>query len=219
MLTPVKVCAIALMLLQVFLLTEYPVQIAIVMCALAAMFWCVSISVRQLLLRNSVIAAFAATFAGFAVVSGLISQTLDFRRIIEIVAKILLTFNCLYLGGLWLGREGLMRIVNAMPSERLRLYCVLFYRTAGIFVRAHGRILNQLRSRLDFTFRNRLLIARYYMQNLMFKELYAYHHYQSALYSRVHGTPSLHVDARKPSLHDITAIVIIIAGFIAGRIA
>ena len=141
--------------------------------------------------KNLLIFMFTAFFCGLALVSGMFRGEIEYSVIALDAMRILLMFNLLYAGVRWIGREGGYRIIAAMPSLRVRMFFVLFGRNFVSIARAHRSILDHLRSRLDFRWKNRILIARYYLQNIIEKEMYAYRYHQAVLVARLSQEPPL----------------------------
>ncbi len=139
----------------------------------------------ELLARNILVAFFAVFFMVVAAVSALLRGGAPTMHVPELGARIILIFNAIYLGGRWIGNFGVLRLLDSLPSERLRLFMLLLIKQAHALLAANRTIIDQLRSRLDMTRKERLLVARFYIQNMVYGELRSYQSLQAALYTRL----------------------------------
>ncbi len=170
---------------------------------------------RTLLRKNYFIFAFAVIFSGFSVFSGILRGGIEWTVITATFYKIILVYNIVYLFGIWMGKNGFLRILSVLPGRRIRLFLILFHRTVYSFMNKSKLVLFQVRSRLELTTRDRLIIARYYIQNLLLKELYSFHYYQAALHTRVHHDVLPYSSPEKISSTDplLIGLVIVIYAF------
>ena len=215
MLTISKFCAIAALFIQILTLRSDMISLLIIMIELIALINASSIKALQLLKNNFFIISFSLFFGLFAFISGTMANDLNTKNIILIIIKIVFTFNCIYSGIQWIGRRGLISIINGLPSKRIYLFIIFFIKTADSLIRTHNRILNQLKARLILNYSGKILIARYYIQNMIFKELYAINHHQAAYYTRISVVPKLYINNENAAIPDIIALSVIIAGTFA----
>ncbi|MCU0846218.1 MAG: hypothetical protein MUC76_15015 [Spirochaetes bacterium] len=146
----------------------------------------------EMLVRNTLVGLFALFFISMAAISALLRGDMPTLHVAELGGRIVLVFNAVYLGGRWIGQTGVIRLVDSLPSERLRLFLILIVKQAHSILAANRMVIDQLRSRLDMTKRDRLLIARFYVQNMVYGELRSYRHLQAALYTRLPGRLSIY---------------------------
>ncbi|HSV95685.1 MAG TPA: hypothetical protein VLM75_01995 [Spirochaetota bacterium] len=179
---PILVLAV-LMSLAVFPLSLPVIATTLVMYALIVP--AVRVMPAELLARNIFIALSAVFFMLMAAVSSLLRGDMVNMHVPELGARIVLIFNAIFLGGRWIGNAGVLRLVDSLPSERLRLFMLLIIKQAHSLLAANRVVINQLRCRLDMTKRDRLLVARFYVQNMVYGELRSYRHLQAALYTRL----------------------------------
>ncbi|HON78647.1 MAG TPA: hypothetical protein PK544_09175 [Spirochaetota bacterium] len=135
---------------------------------------------------------FSIMFAAFSLVSGYIIGDVRVHDSIILALKIILIFN-IFLGGMqWIGTGGYMYLLNRIPSVRVRLFFLLLGNNMLRIMRNNREIVRQIRSRITLTGKNRLIIARYYFQNMLFKELYSMQHSHGALVLRLGESVSCH---------------------------
>ncbi len=180
-----KLTATAGLLLCAALAPVNGMNLLVIMALCAAMARRARVPVSRLAFRNAVVLGFAVFFMLAAAASALLRGEGALAPAARLAARTLLVFNAAYLGGEWIGRHGLLRVIDGIPSERVRLFLVLLARAVASFARNSGMIVMQLKSRIGLTARTRLLVARYYAQNLVYYELYALRHSQAALFSRL----------------------------------
>lgn len=141
--------------------------------------------ISDVLKRNIVIVSFSIFFAGFAVISGYISGDVRYKDPIVLALKIILVFNIVFGGMRWIGRNGYLYLLNRVPGMRLRLFFLLLGNNMLRMMRNNREIVRQIRSRVALTGKNRFIIARYYFQNMLFKELYSMRHSHGAMVLRL----------------------------------
>ena len=153
--------------------------------------------------RNIFILIFALLFSAFAFIPG--SQPLPGSSggIFSMFLKIIIIFNLFYLGSRWIGRHGYYSLLNRVSSQGIRLYLLLLGNTVTGFVRNSRLILYQLRSRIGTGIKNRFIFLRYYIQNLIIKDLYSLHLNHAAIVSRLHGDIEIITPDEKMELSDI----------------
>ncbi|MBD3425129.1 MAG: hypothetical protein GF417_11900 [Candidatus Latescibacteria bacterium] len=174
------------------------------------------IPLQLALRRNLLVAVFALTIVFFQLLTPVISGSYpDYRFVVITAARILLVFNIIMASLAWMGRDGFLWLLSRTAPGRLRLFLLLFARTAGIFQKLNRQIVYQLQSRFDTSGRKKYLIPRYYVQNLIAGELYSLHHYQSGVISRVHGELRL-LSRHRLSARDILTAAAVMALMIAG---
>ena len=147
---------------------------------------------KHLLARNVPVALFAVFFMGMAALSAAVRGDAPSAAVAVLGARIVLVFNAAYLGGRWIGRFGLFRLVDVIPSERVRLFLVLLVKQAHSLLAANRGVIDALRSRLVMDRRGRRIVARYYVQNMVFRELRSIRNLQAALYARLPDTLNLY---------------------------
>ncbi len=164
----------------------------------------------ELIRKNIIFISFIISLVLLQVLSGIIHDGIRWDRIVLISFKSIMIFNIAYLSGAWIGRRGMMDMVSAVPSQRVKLFLILFYRTVKTFLRTSRMVIFQVRSRMNLTARTRLVLARYYVRNLLVKELYSYHFHQAALYTRLPGRTTFRACPQRITIHDT-----LLAAFIA----
>ncbi len=159
--------------------------------------------------RNVFILIFIIIFSSFALISGYLNSYIDYGIIALTSVKILLIYNIVYIGGYWLGKNGFLYIVNSMPFFRLKLYLLFLYNILTSFIRRNQLIVYQLKSRLDLS-KKKSYIARYYIQNLIMKEMYTIHLNQAAIITRINSDFDLYAITEKLKLHDFMIFMLIV---------
>lgn|GEM_PF-2836814 len=150
------------------------------------MMYLVKADLDEILKKNILIVTFMIFFNTFIFISCLIEdRVVDFSYVISVSLSIFFVFNILIYGVKWLGKQGFLYIVNFFWSGRLKLFFLLFFRAVHNFKRVHSHVYYQIQSRIDVNSRDRYLIPRYYVQNIIAKELYAFRSNQAALISRL----------------------------------
>jgi hypothetical protein len=218
MLTFLKLFAIAVLFIQIIIIRINILSGLIIATELIVLMNAPSIKIKQLFKKNIFIISFPIFFGLFAFISGIMAHNLNNKKIFEIILKIIFTFNCIYPGLCWIGQKGLMLIINAVPSERLNLFFIFFIKTIEYLTRTHSRILNQLSVRLNLNYSGKFLIAKYYVRNMIFKELYAFSHNQAAFYTRISEVPQFYAARENAGLADIIALFAIFAGAVTSVI-
>ncbi|MGM0484911.1 MAG: hypothetical protein ACQERI_10215 [Candidatus Krumholzibacteriota bacterium] len=146
------------------------------------------LSLRLVLRRNLLVLVFVLTIAFFQLLTAVISGVSpDYEFVLITAARILLVYNVIMATVAWMGPAGFLRILEKAGSARIRIFLLLFARTIRMFLKLNRQIIYQLQSRFDTGGRNKYLIPRYYVQNLIAGELYSLQHYQAGVISRVHG--------------------------------
>lgn len=162
----------------------------------------------DLVKRNLFILSFVFIFSSFAALSGYLVGDVEYREIALTSVKIILIYNTIYIGGYWLGKNGFLSIVDTLPCLRVKLYLLLLYNILSSFIKRNQLIIYQLKSRLNLS-RQRGLVARYYVQNLIVKELYSIHLNQAAIVTRLHSDFDLYVPSEKLRIHDLIVLTLI----------
>ncbi len=146
------------------------------------------LSLRLVLRRNLLVLVFVLTIAFFQLLTAVISGVSpDYEFVLITAARILLVYNVIMATVAWMGPAGFLRILEKAGSARIRIFLLLFARTVRMFLKLNRQIIYQLQSRFDTGGRNKYLIPRYYVQNLIAGEIYSLQHYQAGVISRVHG--------------------------------
>lgn len=154
--------------------------------SIGLLFYVTGLTFGRVLYRNIPIISFAVFFSLFILFSAWLRNTPpNYVLLFMTAAKIIFIFNIMLAAVAWLGRNGLLFILKHIPSRRLKLFLMLLCRSIGGLRRNSAGIANQLRSRLDLSGRERFLIPRFYVRNLIMKDLYSFHHNQAALVSRL----------------------------------
>ncbi|HQP48194.1 MAG TPA: hypothetical protein PKX12_05645 [Spirochaetota bacterium] len=135
--------------------------------------------------RNIFILSFSIVFAGFSFVSGYIDGIARLNDSVILAVKIVFVFNILLGGMRWIGGSGYLYLLNRVPGIRLRLFFLLLGNNLVRMARNNREIVRQIRSRMAVTGRNRLVLARYYFQNMLFRELYSMGHSHGAMVLRL----------------------------------
>lgn len=177
-------------------------------CILLAIAFPLRIIPTDFVKRNLFILSFVFIFSSFAALSGYLIGDIDYREIALTSVKIILIYNTIYIGGYWLGKNGFLSIVDTVPCFRVKLYLLLMYNILSSFIKRNQLIMHQLKSRLDLS-HQRGLIARYYVQNLIVKELYSIHLNQAAIVTRLHSDFDLYVPSEKLKIHDVIVLTLI----------
>jgi len=159
--------------------------------------------------RNIFIIVFTIIFSSFALISGYLNDKIEYAQIAANAVKILLIFNIVYIGSLWSGKNGFLCLLNAMPLLRIKVFLLILHNMVLSFIKRSGLILYQLRSRLDLS-RQRGLVARYYVQNLLMKELYSIHLNQASIITRLHSDFDIYCMPEKMKISDGIAFVILL---------
>ena len=182
-----KLFVIGLMLVYtLFFMPNHVVWPVVLLLLIGIMFAVVPLNIKQILFRNIPILSFAIFFSIFFFFSAwLKGEAPDFYLLSVTTLKIIFVFNIMFAGTSWLGREGLLFLIKIVPTDRMKLFFILLYRSVNGLRRNSSGIANQIRSRLDLKGRDKLLVPRYYVRNLIMKDLYAFHHNQAALVSRI----------------------------------
>jgi hypothetical protein len=135
--------------------------------------------------RNIIILPFSIVFAGFSILSGYIDGNVRLYDPLMFAVKIVFVFNILLGGMRWIGGSGYLYLLNRAPGMRLRLFFLLLGNNLVRMLRNNREIVRQIRSRMTVTGKNKLIIARYYFQNMLFRELYSMRHSHGAMVLRL----------------------------------
>ncbi|MBN1534040.1 MAG: hypothetical protein JXA20_15325 [Spirochaetes bacterium] len=189
---------------------EYPAASLLAIPALLLLAYRTGTTPVMLARKNIFILGFTFLYLLFALASALPWGMLPPADVPIVAARILLVYNAVLLSGRWLGVNGMQAVVRVLPSASLRLFLLMFLRTFGHFSRSIRTVADHVRCRLAPTPAGKVLVARYYLQNLMEKELYAYRYHQAAAITRITTVPEIYV-APEP----LSPWVVAIPGFIA----
>ena len=140
---------------------------------------------KRLLARNALVLLFAFFFMAMAAASAFVRGETPSVAVAVLGARIVLIFNAAYLGGRWMGRFGTLRLIDFVPSERVRLFLMLLFKQAHSLLAANRTVIDALRSRIDMDRGGRRIVARHYVQNMVFRELRSIRNLQAALYVRL----------------------------------
>ncbi len=207
MLIPLKITVILLLLLlSTGAFVRNPAGILLAIPALTPLVFLTRRRMKIYFKKSAIIIGFASAYVVFATLTRALQGDLSMATILLTGLKIILVYWVVLFAGPWLGKNGIKGVVSMMPSLRLRLFLILFIRTVGSLVKSHTSIVNQLRSRMRPSYNSRLLIARYYVQNLIEKELYSYQFHQAAILTRITADPEIYVaPERVRPAHLVTA--------------
>lgn len=210
MLIPIKLISLFLLILFTLYPSGSGLEIFIITAGiLAGIAIRLRIILTEVVKRNFFILTFVIIFSSFAAISGYLTGDIDYREIALTSVKIILIYNIIYIGGYWLGKNGFLCIVDTVPCFRVKLYLLLLYNILGSFIKRNQLIMYQLKSRLDLS-HQRGLIARYYVQNLIVKELYSIHLNQAAIITRLHSDFDLYVTPERLKIHDLIILALIV---------
>jgi hypothetical protein len=168
-----------------------PLWIAVSLLLTALLIYAGRARIKTLLLKNAAVFSFAAFFSLFM----FFPVKKDGLKILPVFLsafKIILVFNILAAGTSWLGKTGALFFVEMIPLLRMKLFLILLLRNLQGFKRNSNAIANQIRSRLELKGRQKLLIPKYYTRSLIMKELYAFHHHQAVIVSRLPDTIAIY---------------------------
>jgi hypothetical protein len=144
------------------------------------------IPLRAVLRRNLLISIFAVTISLFQLLTSMAAgETPDYRFVTVTAVRIILSYNFVALSLSWIGTAGFLHLLALIRSERIRLFLLLFARTVQSLMKLSRMIVFQIQSRIGAGARKRLLIPRWYLQNLIAGELYSLHRFQTGLASRL----------------------------------
>ncbi len=212
-----KITTLFVCLLHVLLPVNSPVAWAILNgIAILVLFYISGLAPEELLKRNILVVSFAVMIMLFQVITAVISgMQLNYTFMGITLARILFIYNMIMASVTWMGRGGLLWLVKHVPSERVRLFLLLFTRTVQMFMKLNRHIVFQLQSRIDTGSRKKYLVPRYYVQNLFTGEMYSLQHYQAGMMTRVHG-PVRVLHAATISRGDVTWSLCVILLMMAG---
>lgn len=187
-------------------------------CWIVLLIMAVGLKVRPslLLVRNLPIMAFALIFSLFILLTGMAGEGIRPASAPAYFLKIVLMFNAVLLGGLWIGKDGFLVLAGRVPSQRVRLFLILFHKRIRESLRMNIQIIRQLKSRVAFSRRNRMILVRYYFQNMLIRELYAYRHDQAALLTRITFPIAVYIPEIKYSAADLIIVLTILVILIIG---
>ncbi len=159
-------------------------------CASALVFiflFCLSrIGAADFARRNIFIIVFIAFYCGAVYISSLIeTKDVECIPVLVIVMKTFFVYNVILLTMSWGGSRGVAFLLGRISSLRLQLYFILLYRGVVHYRKVSRHVYYQVQSRLHSRREMRRLIPRYYVQNIIAKELYAFQHNQAALVARL----------------------------------
>lgn len=214
MLTCLKLFMVALLFIQILTLSLNIPLVLLAAFELIVLVKVSSVKYQYFIKKNILIISFSFFFGLFAVISGFVTNEMNIKKITETTIKIVFIFNCIYTGTHWIGRKGILKAIDSLPSNRLFIFIILFIKNFDFLIRTHLKIIYSLKSRLSFTNPEKLIVARYYFSNLIHKELYAFNKHQAAFYTRLSGDrPMLYVESEDLRLSDIAVILCILAGY------
>ncbi|MCL1865450.1 MAG: hypothetical protein FWF73_06530 [Spirochaetes bacterium] len=135
-----------------------------------------------LFFKNIPMFFFAAVFFVFMFFPGM---TLSADKFLTLF-KIILIFNISLAASSWLGRGGFLFCLKFISVQRLKLFLLLLSRSLASFERNVRAAAVGVQLRIELTGKQKLLVPKYYVRNLIMKELYSFQHSQAALASRLY---------------------------------
>jgi hypothetical protein len=169
-----------------------------------------SIRTAEIFRRNLVVLSFIIFYSVFGTIT-VFTAGGSYYTVSLISLKIILIFNIIWLSLRWLGTNGILCFMKAIPSEKIRLYLMLVAKGILVFKRNSDMIVMQIRSRLEPGRKSRGILVRYYIRNMIFRDIYSLHYLQAALYSRLPERLSVHTYGIKTGTADrIITIAIIL---------
>lgn len=146
--------------------------------------------IKELISKNIIIIISALSFSIFIAISALIEgRNPDFNMILAFSIRTVLIFNLIIMGAAWLGTSGFIWFLGLIPSRAIQAYFLLFYRGISGFKRISPLVIHQIRSRINIKSGEKYLVPRYYIYNMMMKEINMLTYYQAALASRTNPIP------------------------------
>lgn len=164
----------------------------------------------------------AAFFALAALVSSALRGVVDTPGALRLFLSIAGVLLAVRLGIVWAGRPGGLSLLRAIPSQRIRIYLLVLSTTLARLMSGNALAVHALTARLGGVHRNGLTIARWYVQNLIARELYALHWYQAVMATRIPPgrrlpVPRMELDRSPADAVLVGAIVILSGCVMAGR--
>lgn len=159
----------------------------------------IPININTILMDN----VFFASFVLFYLLFGFLSSFINGASPAVLYAtalKIFIALNIIRFSVRWIGSAGILSLIGLIPSEKLKLYLILTSKGIYLFRRNSRMIIMQIKSRLEPCRKNRRILARHYIHNMIFRELYTIQYLQASLYTRLpekikvypyHGKPGL----------------------------
>jgi hypothetical protein len=148
------------------------------------------ITIKSLVSKNIIITISSLSFSVFIAISALIEGGSPEAGIIAaFIIKTVLIFNLILMGAAWLGTPGFLWFLGLIPSRGVQVYFLLFYRGISGFKRISSLVVHQIRSRVNIRSGEKYLVPRYYIYNMMMKEINMLTYYQAALASRNNPIP------------------------------
>jgi len=135
-----------------------------------------------LFFKNAPMFFFAAVFFIFMFFP---TMTLTTDKLLTLLRMILI-FNISVATSAWLGRGGFLFCLKVISIQRIKLFLLLLSRSLGAFEKNAKAAARWVRLRIELTGNQKLLIPKYYVRNLIMKELYSFQHSQAVLVSRLH---------------------------------
>lgn|GEM_PF-2173181 len=209
MLTHARVISLFILVGITIILTPTAVTVAIIAVVLCILAIQLRIKPVEFAKRNVFIIVFTIIFSSFALISGCLSDKIEYAQIAGNAVKILLVFNIVYVGSLWAGKNGFLCLLNAMPFMRVKVFFLILHNMVLSFIKRSGLIRYQLTSRLDLS-RQKGLVARYYVQNLLMKELYSIHLNQASIITRLHSDFDVYCTPENMKISDGIAFVMML---------
>lgn len=160
-----------------------------------------SVRAVEIFRRNLVIFSFIIFYTVFGIITVFISGG-SYCSIAWISLKIILVYNVIWMSLRWLGTTGMLVLMDLIHSENIRLYLTLVAKGISVFKRNSGMIIMQIRSRLEPGRNGKRILVRYYVRNMIFRDVYSVHYLQAALYSRLPERLYIHAPGIKPGLAD-----------------
>jgi len=170
---------------------------------------------KNLIYANILVLIFTGSFITFIIISSFIESSVpEPLMIISFALKTVLIFNLLRLTIAWLGTPGLLWIISLIPWRGIQVYILLFFRGVSHFRRINSLVFHQIKSRINISSREKYLIPRYYLYNIMMKEINMLAYYEAALASRRGQIPACYSVSLQESLAGAAVIFISLPAWI-----
>ncbi len=142
-------------------------------------------SIKTVIRSNYVIMFFACVFTFFTLFSGYLKGKPDIETAFYTFLKIILVFNVINAGYRWVGKRGILVLLDILPVWRMKVYLLLLIKTLAVIFKTIPESITQVSLRLHPSSYRKIIIARYYVQNIIYKELYTVQHIQTAAHLRI----------------------------------
>jgi hypothetical protein len=207
LLNSVKIISVSVFAVYTIISADDILSLLVSTCIVFLMYMCNGATFKIILKRNIAILVFALFFLIFSSIPGFSGESKAFIELCAVFFRIIIIYNIIFSGSLWIGRQGFFETIGGIMPLRIRLFLVLLNHSLAQFIKINSMIVYQLKSRLRLKGRNRILVARYYFQNLIIKELYSLHYNQAALAIRLNDNFEMYFERNGIRLSDILIIL------------